>query len=50
MDGGDNVCGSELLEVASNKLVPFPQTEQHSPFRFMLFRLGNVAILYVYMT
>ena len=44
MGGGDNGCGSGLLGVASNK---FPQTEQHSPFRLMLLRLGNVTIVCV---
>ena len=41
MGGGDNGCDSGLLGVTSNYI---PQTEQNSPFRLMLLRLGNVTI------
>ena len=45
MVGGDSGCGIGLLGVTSKKCY-IPQTEQHSPFRVILLRLGNVTIIW----
>ena len=47
MGGGDNGYGKQVARGNIQQVSYIPQMNQHLPFGLMLFRLGNVTIMYV---